>query len=35
MAFDSLTEKLGEVFKKLKINLMCDPEVFAKKLYHN
>ena len=25
----------SEVFKKLKINLTCEPEVFAKKLYHN
>ena len=24
-----------EVFKKLKINLTCEPEVYAKKLYHN
>ena len=25
----------SEVFKKLKINLTSEPEVYAKKLYHN
>ena len=33
MAFESLTDKLQNVFKKLKIELTTEPEIYAHKLY--